>query len=95
VLIHRGQTVAALFVTNCAPVISCDQTWQAAPRVSATSLERNQPRRPSMLERGALATGGLPFAELKTRALINAAAKPADATLPDFSRLIRIGLPGF
>ena len=28
-----------------------------------------------MFERGALATGGLPFAELKTRALINAAAK--------------------
>ena len=33
-----------------------------------------------MFERGALATGGLPFAELKTRALINAAAKAADAT---------------
>ena len=48
-----------------------------------------------MFERGALATGGLPFAELKTRALINAAAKAADATRPDFSRLIRIGLPGF
>ena len=47
-----------------------------------------------MFERGALATGGLPFAELKARALINAAAKAADAT-PDFSRLIRTGLPGF
>jgi hypothetical protein len=47
-----------------------------------------------MFERGALATGGLPFAELKTRALINSAAKAADAT-PDFSRLIRTGLPGF
>jgi hypothetical protein len=47
-----------------------------------------------MFERGALATGGLPFAELKTRSLINAAAKAADAT-PDFSRLIRTGLPGF
>ena len=47
-----------------------------------------------MFERGALATGGLPFADLKTRALINAAAKAADAT-PDFSRLIRTGLPGF
>ena len=47
-----------------------------------------------MFERGALATEGLPFAELKTRALINAAAKAADAT-PDFSRLIRTGLPGF
>ena len=47
-----------------------------------------------MFERGALATGGLPFAELKTRTLINAAAKAADAT-PDFSRLIHTGLPGF
>ena len=47
-----------------------------------------------MFERGALATGSLPFAELKTRALINAAAKAADAT-PDFSRLIRAGQPGF
>jgi hypothetical protein len=41
-----------------------------------------------------LATGGLPFAELKTRALINATAKAADAT-PDFSRLIRTDSPGF
>ena len=47
-----------------------------------------------MFERGALATGGLPFAELKTRALINDAAKAADAP-PDFSQLIRAGLPGF
>jgi hypothetical protein len=34
------------------------------------------------------------FAELKMRALINDAAKVADAT-PDLSRLIRTGLPGF
>ncbi|HEY5743323.1 MAG TPA: DUF4105 domain-containing protein [Terrimicrobiaceae bacterium] len=47
-----------------------------------------------LFERGALATGGLPFAELKARALINDAAKAADAA-PDFSRLIRTGLPGF
>jgi uncharacterized protein DUF4105 len=47
-----------------------------------------------MFERGALATGGLPLAELKARALINAAAKAADAA-PDFSRRIRSGLPGF
>jgi hypothetical protein len=32
---------------------------------------------------------------VETRALINAAAKAADATPPDFSRLIRIGLSGF
>jgi Domain of unknown function (DUF4105) len=47
-----------------------------------------------MFERGALTTGGLSFAELKTRSLINDAAKVAD-NAPDFSRLIRIGLPGF
>jgi hypothetical protein len=47
-----------------------------------------------MFERGVLATDGLPFAELKARSLINAAAKAAD-TSPDFSGLIRSGLPGF
>ena len=40
-----------------------------------------------MFERGALATDGLSFAELKTRSLINPAAKVADSA-PDFSRLI-------
>jgi Domain of unknown function (DUF4105) len=47
-----------------------------------------------LFERGALVTSGLPFAELKTLSRINAAAKAADAA-PDFSRRIRIGLPGF
>jgi uncharacterized protein DUF4105 len=47
-----------------------------------------------LFERGLLVTGGLPFAELKTRSLINVAAKAADGA-PDFSRLIRIRLPGF
>jgi hypothetical protein len=42
---------------------------------------------------GALVTGGLPFAELKARSLINARAKRANAS-PDFSQLIRVGLPG-
>jgi Domain of unknown function (DUF4105) len=46
-----------------------------------------------MFERGVLVTSGLPFAELKTRSLINGAAKGADAS-PDFSRLIRSELPG-
>ena len=41
---------------------------------------------------GALVTGGLPFAELKARSLINDRAKRADAS-PDFSQLIRVGLP--
>jgi len=40
----------------------------------------------------ALVTGGLPFAELKAQSLIDDRAKRADAS-PDFSQLIRIGLP--
>jgi hypothetical protein len=45
-----------------------------------------------MYERHLVVTGGLPFAELKARSLINARAKAANAS-PDFSLLIRVGLP--
>jgi Domain of unknown function (DUF4105) len=45
-----------------------------------------------LYERHAVATGGLPFAELKKRSLINKRARAADHD-PDFSRLIREGLP--
>lgn len=47
-----------------------------------------------MYERGTIETGGLPFAELKKRALIDDAAKAAGDS-PDFSRLIRKDRPGF
>jgi hypothetical protein len=40
----------------------------------------------------AIATGGLPFAELKQRSLIDERARAADQS-PEFSRLIREGLP--
>ncbi len=40
----------------------------------------------------AIATGGLPFSELKQRSLIDARARAADDD-PDFSHLIREGLP--
>jgi hypothetical protein len=40
----------------------------------------------------AIATGGLPFTELKQRSLINSRARAADED-PDFSRLIREDLP--
>lgn len=40
----------------------------------------------------AIATGGLPFAELKQLSLVNESARAADKD-PDFSRLIREGLP--
>ena len=40
----------------------------------------------------AVATGGLPFGELKQRSLINERARAADQD-PDFSRIIREGLP--
>src|SRR6266513_2112719 len=41
----------------------------------------------------ALVTGGLPFAELKARSLIDTRARAANDS-PDFSKLIRVGLPG-
>lgn len=47
-----------------------------------------------MYERKTIVTAGLPFAELKQRSLIDAAAKAANDA-PDFSRRIRAGVPGF
>lgn len=47
-----------------------------------------------MFERHTIATGGLPFEELKKRALINSAAQAANDA-PDFSQRIREGRPGF
>jgi len=46
-----------------------------------------------MYERHLIVTGGLPFAELKTRSLIDTRARAANDS-PDFSKLIREGLPG-
>ena len=45
-----------------------------------------------LYEEGALVTGGLPFAELKQRSLIDDRARAANDS-PDFSKLIREGLP--
>src|SRR6266550_4133433 len=45
-----------------------------------------------LYERHAIVTGGLPFSELKQRSLINERARAADNS-PDFSQLIREGLP--
>jgi Domain of unknown function (DUF4105) len=45
-----------------------------------------------MYERHLIVTGGLPFAELKTRSLIDTRARTANYS-PDFSKLIREGLP--
>lgn len=45
-----------------------------------------------LYERHLIATGGLPFSELKPRSQINKRASDADQD-PDFSRLIRQGLP--
>lgn len=47
-----------------------------------------------LYERKAVVTDGLPFPELRERAHINAEAQAADKS-PDFSKLIREGLPGF
>jgi hypothetical protein len=45
-----------------------------------------------MYERHAIVTGGLPFAELKARSLIDTRARAANDS-PDFSQRIREGLP--
>ena len=45
-----------------------------------------------LYQRHLIATDGLPFSELKQRSLINKRARAADQD-PDFSRLIREGLP--
>ena len=45
-----------------------------------------------LYDQHAIATGGLPFVELKQRSLINERARTADKD-PDFSRVIREGLP--
>jgi hypothetical protein len=42
---------------------------------------------------GIIVTGGLPLAQLKARSLIDARARAANDA-PDFSKLIREGLPG-
>lgn len=47
-----------------------------------------------LYQRGALHTGGLAFADLKSRSRINAAASAADAA-PDFSARIRATAPSF
>src|SRR6266516_2430228 len=46
-----------------------------------------------LYERHLIVTGGLPFAELKTQSLIDTRARAANDS-PDFSKLIREGLPG-
>lgn len=45
-----------------------------------------------MFERHTIATAGLPFSEFKARSLITRRAKAAEAS-PNFSELIRMGLP--
>jgi hypothetical protein len=45
-----------------------------------------------LYERHLIVTGGLPFTELKSRSLIDTRARAANDS-PDFSQLIRIGLP--
>jgi membrane protein implicated in regulation of membrane protease activity len=47
-----------------------------------------------LFARGMLVTGGLPFAELKRRSLINERARAVAGTA-DFSAAIRAGVPGF
>ena len=61
-----------------------NRTADAAKKSMSANFEQHPDR--------LLVTAGLPFPELKARSLVNARAKAADAS-PDFSELIRIGLP--
>jgi len=77
--------------TNCTTSIRTQHTSGERPRWDWRMLVNGKGDE-LMYERDIIAKGGLPFAELKKRSLIDAAAKDANDSL-DFSRLIREGLP--
>lgn len=79
--------------TNCTTSIRAQRSAGERPPLDWRILVNGKGDE-MMFERGTIATGGLAFAELRQKALINAAAKAAD-TSPEFSRVIREGLPGF
>jgi len=90
--IHKRPRWYNAITTNCTTVIRSQHPaserlpWDWRMLVNGKGDEM-------LYEQNALVTGGLSFPELKSRSLINAAARAADAS-PDFSRLIRVGLPG-
>jgi hypothetical protein len=77
--------------TNCTTAIR--QQHDASDRIAWDwRILANGKADTLLYERKRIATGGLGFAELKQRSLINERARAADSD-PDFSRLIREGLP--
>ena len=79
--------------TNCTTAIRTQQPVNERPPWDWRIL-LNGKGDEMMFERHTIATAGLPFPELKRRSLINPAAQAAD-TDPNFSALIRRGVPGF
>lgn len=79
--------------TNCTTSIRAQRSTSERPPLDWRILVNGKGDE-MMFERGTIATGGLPFAELRQKAMINTAAKAADKS-PEFSRAIREGLPGF
>ena len=77
---------------NCTTQIFALKTMQSQPFKLAVLL--NGKGDEMEYKQGNLATGGLPFYELKVRAYINPTAKEADED-PDFSARIREHRPGF
>ena len=81
------------YATRAGLTISvADVKTPAAKRGLLDTFEAEASKVESLYERGVIATN-LPLPELKQRSHINAAAKAADQD-PNFSRVIRQGLPG-
>jgi hypothetical protein len=78
--------------TNCTTSIRTQHSSGERPRWDWRML-LNGKGDELMYERDIIAKGGLPFADLKMLSLINKVAKDANDS-PEFSRLIREGLPG-
>jgi len=91
-LYERPQWYNAIFA-NCTTAIRSQRESTARSVWDWRMLVNGKGDR-MLFERGALATGGLGFAELREQAHINAAARAAHDS-PDFSREIRRGRAGF
>jgi len=91
-VLHETPRWYNIISTNCTTSIRAQYpSWERAPWDWRILI--NGKADEMLYERGTLTTEGLPFAELKQRALINVSAKAADDD-PDFSKKIRQGLPG-
>jgi hypothetical protein len=91
--VHSQPVWYNAITTNCTTTIRIQHTSSNRPPWDWRML-LNGKGDEMLFERGALATGGLGFPELKAQAKINAAARAAD-TDPEFSKRIRENRAGF